>query len=103
MHREYTVRETEFKAADGTQALVNFVVTFEDYEWEKPELVVDPDQAEIWPATVASPAPDYAMDVLTGAALTAWVAKYHAELVDLALDHMEGDRERHDEEMAERR
>jgi len=104
MSNEYTVRETEFKAADGSRALVQFVVVWEQYEWEKPELVIDPTQAEIWPCIMLPFGhPAYAMDALTGAALVAWVEKYHTELADLAMDCMSGDAERHDEEMAERR
>jgi len=98
----YTVGETEFKAADGSRALVQFVVTWE-HEWEI-ELVIDPAQAEIWPCIMMPFGhPAYAQDALQGDALTAWITKHHDELADLTMDCMSGDAERHDEEMAERR
>lgn len=96
--------EHEFRDRHGHRALVRLTVTTEhDEDWPGPEHTIDPALAEVWPC-IARPMGHsaYALDALTGDALTAWLHEHHDELVELALDVAQAQRERHDEEMAER-
>lgn len=76
--------EHEFKASDGTRALIILTVRVEyDPEFN---FIIDPDFAEVFPCVgggfghIA-----YAMKSLQGEVLRQWIEQHHDDLVDLAL------------------
>jgi len=94
----------EFRASDGTRALIILTVHTEyDYEGFA-ERTIDPALAEVFPCVWSAwGMPIYAPQALLYGECAAWLNKYHDDLGQVAADISHAEAERRDEDMQERR